>query len=288
MVMVDMFEELDAYADMPREEILKPPFTCPGAKTKSVEKILQYLPKGMPTYVEPFGGTGVVLLSKHPCRFEVFNDRHSGITDFYKCVRDRELLDRLVESIELSIHSREMFKWCHDTWENQNDVVERAFRWYYMTMYSFSRQGRHWARSTNHKCLLSSIRDKIPELPDIHERLKRVQIDNADYKVCIADYDSPDTLFYMDPPYLDAYKCYKYWMTEGEHKKLLNTILDLKGVAVVSGYPNPMYDEFDWDESYEWDVHIPSKPKAFHAENRKEGYDVVEAKFATEKLWIKY
>lgn len=64
----------------------------------------------------------------------------------------------------------------------------------------------------------------------------------------IRRHDRVGALHYVDPPYVHATrskvrKGYCHEMTDGQHRDLLDCLLDLKGVAVVSGYPSPLYDE---------------------------------------------
>lgn len=40
-------------------------------------------------------------------------------------------------------------------------------------------------------------------LPAAHERLKNTQVERLPYARCIKKYDSPDSFFYLDPPYID-------------------------------------------------------------------------------------
>ncbi|NIR17121.1 DNA adenine methylase, partial [Candidatus Bathyarchaeota archaeon] len=41
-------------------------------------------------------------------------------------------------------------------------------------------------------------------LQKIHERLQNVYIDHLDFLRCIKNWDTPDTFFFMDPPYRDT------------------------------------------------------------------------------------
>ena len=177
----DIFAELDAItAPKTRETIIRAPFPYPGGKSKSVLKILPLLPHSK-SYIEPFGGSGAVLLSKPACKLDVFNDRYAGVVAFYRCIRNTAKYQRLIEAIDLSIYSREDFKWCKDTWENCEDDVERAFRWYYMISYSFASFGRNWGRATSGSgSLAGKIRNRLPEFDTLHARLKNVSVENQD------------------------------------------------------------------------------------------------------------
>ena len=72
-------------------------------------------------------------------------------------------------------------------------------------------------------------------------------IENKDALSVIKDHDSKDTLFYVDPPYVAATRVaiegYRCEMTDGEHQKLSETLRNVKGMVVLSGYSSPLYDQ---------------------------------------------
>jgi DNA adenine methylase len=207
-------------------------------------------------------------------------------TFFFKYTKLKQFLDRM----RIIIHSREEFKWCKDTWENHADDVERAARWYYMTMCSFGSLSRNFGRATNCKnTMVSKIRNKFPEFQPLHDRIKDVTFENQDWERMVRDYDQEDSVFYMDPPYLTAYRgIYKNEMTYDEHRHLLDTIMNMEGFVAVSGFSNELYDSYEWDERHTWDVAQSIKAMAFTEENNKT--DLAELNIRPkheEVLWIK-
>jgi DNA adenine methylase len=94
-------------------------------KKRSLDKLLPLLPYSK-VYIEPFGGSGTVLLARRPCKIEVFNDRNSGVIDFYRCIKDADLLERLVDRLDLVRCSREEWLEAKGTWTVSKDPVERA------------------------------------------------------------------------------------------------------------------------------------------------------------------
>ena len=42
--------------------------------------------------LDVFGGSGAVTLARKSCDLEIYNDRHSGLVAFYKCIQDEEKL----------------------------------------------------------------------------------------------------------------------------------------------------------------------------------------------------
>jgi len=250
---------------------MKPPMRYPGNKYSSLVHILDHLPYRS-TFVDVFGGSGAVLLGRRPHGLEVYNDRFTGLVDFYRCIRDH--CDALVERLELVLHSREEWEYCKEHWNEPDPsttegLVERAARWYYLVQTSYAGIDRCWMRSIKKRNeVAAQYRGKILLFPTIHERFKDVQVENLDWYAVMFDYDSPDTVFYLDPPYLDQdNNHYKHTV---DHKHMLEIIFKMKGFVALSGYPTPLYENSPWDARYEWE--------------RPGG---IKGGQATEVLWIK-
>lgn len=259
----DMLDLLDGMLDLDEEEEVREHDIChsifnyPGGKTRSLQNILPHLPY-TDTYVEPFGGSAALLLARRPVKLEVYNDRFGGVVDFYRCIKDRALCERLIDWLELTVHSREEFVHCKNHWPEQDDIVVRAGMWYYMTRFSFSGMGRNFGRAVRPNVIISGhIRDKLTEFFAVHERLRYVTIENQDWPSIFRDFDTHDTVFYVDPPYIDAYKgTYKYELSKADHVKLIDTIMDCEGFVALSAYPNEIYDSYKWDNYYSWDQYV--------------------------------
>lgn len=86
----------------------------------------------------------------------------------------------------------------------------------------------------------------MESLEAIAERLLRVQIENRPAVDVIKLYDSPETLFYCDPPYIHAArgdsKAYKYELSEAEHGELADVLNACSGKVALSGYDCPLMD----------------------------------------------
>lgn len=239
-----------------RGKIHKAPFAYPGSKTRSLNKLLEILPYNN-AFVEPFCGCAIVTMARDESPLEVINDRYSGITDFYKCIQDKKLCEQLIEKIRASIHSREYWDYAKRRWSTKNNVVDRAFLWYYSVRYSFGAIGRTFGRSTRGVNSESGkLIRMIPEFWKYHERLKHVCIENQSWEQIVEDYDHSDAVFYMDPPYLSTTtgQPYKNNMTMEDHKYLVDTIMSMDSYVALSGYKNHLYDSYAWDDVHSWEV----------------------------------
>lgn len=288
--LLSAFQELDdvTMVKAKREEYLRAPFAWPGGKSRSVKDILPHLPY-RESYIEPFGGSGSVLLARRPSKLEVFNDRFAGVVAFYRCIRDSKKIDQLVERLKTTLSAREEFIWCRATWESCEDDVERAARWYYLLSYSFGSLGRNFGRSIrNDSQLPSKMAKHILEFDQIHNRMKLCLIENQDWRSILLDFDHSEAVFYIDPPYLEAYSgTYKHELKEQDHVDLLNRIMKMEGFVALSGYENHLYDKYDWDERHTWSKAVSIKPMAFHDENCKRN-NHAQRDNAKEVLWIKH
>jgi DNA adenine methylase len=87
-------------------------------------------------------------------------------------------------------------------------------------------------------------------LPEVHQRLRRVVILNRDALEVIRQQDGPQTLFYLDPPYLHATRAapdvFAHEMDGAAHRQLLETVTDhsLAGKVLLSGYDNALYRQY--------------------------------------------
>jgi DNA adenine methylase len=239
--------------------------------------------------VEVFGGSGAVLLSKAPSKLEVFNDRFAGSVALYRAIQNDDTLRELKEKIELMPHSREFFAWCRDTWEKEEGIADRAARWYYLVQASFAGRCEFFGRVVkNHNNIPNKIRQAIPMFPQIHERLRGVQIENLDWRQCFKDFDAPNALFYLDPPYYGS-DVYGTGFTRKDHIEMCQRIFDQEGAVVLSGYENPVYDSFPWDSIHLNDaVDNRVTTMAYDDHNNMAGREgTTERGVRKEYLWIK-
>jgi len=288
--LMSMFNELDdaTIEKKTREKVLRAPFSYPGGKTKSLLQILPHLPyRG--SYIEPFGGAATVLLSRQSSLLEVFNDRYGGVVALYRCIRNENKCRALVTRLETIVCAREEFVWCKANWETAKDDVERAARWYYMIMNSFGSLGRNFGRSTSGRQQASKLGSHLKDFDRLHQRLRNVLIENQDYGMILRDFDNPNAVFYLDPPYYGVSPgMYKYEMTTDEHRQMLNTVMKMEAYVAISGYHNELYDSYKWDEKHEWLSPVSIRPMAFHEENNKAVGEANQRDSALEVLYIKH
>lgn len=273
-------------------EIARAPFPYPGSKYRSLKQLTPLIPYRS-GYCEPFGGSGNVLIARKPSKLEVFNDRYSGITCFYRCIRDRKKMMAVHDRLEMCLHGREEFIWCRDTWKNCEDEIERAARWYYMILMSFSSKGKAFGRSTSGRSQMGSkLVGNLKLFGPVHNRFKDVQIENLDWRVCLRDYDQEDMVWYLDPTYYPG-TCssgvYDEELTKVEHKEMCDRIFMLKGYVVLSGFDNELYNEYPWNEKHSWEVKSTMLAQAFSDSNNLESLEnILRRGNMTECVWIKH
>lgn len=225
-----------------------------GGKFSHLDFILPYLPDDAKHFCDVFGGSAAVLINRKPAPVETYNDIDSELVNFFETLRNQG--SKLIKIISLTPFSREeLIKAC--TPEPNLTKLERARRFYVRArqtrtgLAQTSSEGR-WAH-----CVLTSRAGMagavsrwlgaVEGLPEIVQRLQRVQIENVPALEIIERYDTKDTLFYLDPPYVHKSrgdsKAYGYEMADSEHIELANLLHQIKGRAVVSGYRTKLYDK---------------------------------------------
>ena len=230
-----------------------------GGKFSHLDFILPHLPEDAVHFCDVFGGSAAILINRKPALVETYNDLDSELVNFFEILRDHG--DELTKAISLTPFSREeLVKACR--FEPALPSLERARRFYVRArqartgLAQTSSEGR-WAH-----CVLTSRAGMagavsrwlgaVDGLPEIAQRLLRVQIENVPALELIERYDTEDTLFYLDPPYVHESRndsnAYGYEMTDEEHAELGRLLHSIRGRAVVSGYRTALYDGLfaDW------------------------------------------
>ncbi len=236
-----------------------------GGKGNMMPKLLPLIPSHR-VYVEPFFGGGSLFFSKKPSLVEIINDLDHNLVNFFRVLRDEEQFPRFWRKAFFTPYCREEFSWCRDNLE-VDDPVERAWRFFLVARQAFGRnfrgKGTSWGFDVNSPRTYHAFARCVDALPEVHARLRRVQVEQKDFRELIPCYDFPETFFYLDPPYVPETRThgkYQCEMTAEDHAALVDLLLNLKGMAILSGYPGETYAPLEragWQRK-EWKTACPA------------------------------
>ena len=234
-----------------------------GNKTSILHILYALFPLNYERYIEPFGGSGAVLLGKKkPDKFEVYNDFNHNLVNLFQCMRDRPVA--LIEEIGfLNLNSRDDFNRNKEFFKDEkfkdrfieeemekiqlifdkptaDELIElmtrrkldynlrRAAMFLKLLRYSYSSGGKSFA------CQPMNIRSLFGLIQDVSIRLNNAVIENQDFEILIKHYDRDNAFFYCDPPYYSSEYVYQCGFTWDDHLRLKNTLANSKGKWLVS------------------------------------------------------
>lgn len=251
-------------------------FPYPGGKSQLAPWIVDYLPDHE-CYVEVFGGSASVLISKEPSNVEVYNDRDGDLVHFFETFRDQA--EELVEYLQTTPYSRDL----HRKWGRQyyagyrpDDDVERAARFFYLRFSQFASKynGISGFRSMKQRSPAQQMAKARENLRVFADRFDKVVIENRDYSGVFDRFDGADTLFYCDPPYVEEGDDL-YTHGEFDHVRFTDELVELEGDWLVSytDVPEPL-------QRY----HVVDREVQYSSQNGSDG----SHKEATERLVMNY
>ena len=184
---------------------MKPPIVYYGGKVRMASWIVEVMEHyEFQRYLEPFGGSGAVLFSKPPSKCEIYNDIYDDLVNFYRVLRNPRQYKKLIRSIECTPYSREIYYDSRQALANKSiSAIERARHFFVCARQSFSSIiGGSWSTPSeySHTVAATSYFRAIARLPEVHERLKHVHIEQMDAIECIKKYANPNSLMFLDPP----------------------------------------------------------------------------------------
>ena len=190
-IFVQKVEFLSEKEMIDEEEMMAQAFGSPGGKSKVVKKLLRMVPPHK-VYVEPFAGGAALFWKKEPVPTEVLNDVDDGIASAYSFIKSAtpEQLNRL-RGMNWTGNKPLFFKLLKST---PTDLFDKFYKFAYTNFHSYGKSRKTFGY-IKADC---KIYNRIPQLK---ERLKTTILRSGDYKKVISEFDSPNTFFFLDPPY---------------------------------------------------------------------------------------
>ena len=237
-----------------------------GGKEKLLAYILQILPPCIRQYLEPFGGSGAVLLSLSPSskRLDIYNDLNSDLVNLFLCVKEKtnvlmrelgwlafpsrqvfERYKRFLEHKDVYYQNiREEIEVLSDrncfTEEQAAELLpifqRRAELFDVQRAVAFCTQvwGSFNGTTSSFGVKRLGIDRAIRRIQEAALRLKDVVIENKNAIEIIQDEDCENGAIYCDPPYYQAEKSYTEVFTERDHVELCEVLKKCKGYVIVS------------------------------------------------------
>ncbi|MGO5175157.1 DNA adenine methylase [Ruminococcus sp. LCP21S3_E8] len=234
-----------------------------GNKTSILHILYALFPLNYERYIEPFGGSGAVLLGKKkPDKFEVYNDFNHNLVNLFRCMRDRPMAF-IKELGFYPLNSRDDFnaikhffkqekfedKYLDEELEltkiilpdlKAEEIIElyikmkqdydlrRAVMFLKLLRYSYSSGGKSFA------CQPFSVVSLFQLIEQVGKRLENTVIENQDFEVLIKHYDREKAFFYCDPPYVSTEHFYDCGFNMDSHIRLRDTLMNIKGLFLLS------------------------------------------------------
>jgi len=242
------------------------PLKWHGGKTYLAKEIIRRFPKHT-RRVYGYAGGLAEMFACNPCEgvAEFANDINGELMNFFAILRSPRFGEELIRQLSLTPFDEREFDqsvFLFSELSQEMRFQQRKFMnaaelaYHFFIRYRMSRQGlgedfatptSRTRRGMNEN--VSSWLSAVDGLPEAAERLLRVELRHKHTPKLIRELDSPETLFYLDPPYLQetrkAKKAYgKNEMTEDDHVELLETLEGVQGKFILSGYPSKLYNGF--------------------------------------------
>lgn len=226
----------------------------PGSKWRIADQIVSNIPEHK-CYLEPYFGSGAVLFNKPISPVETINDLDDDVVNLFQCIQEHSF--ELSSKLAATPYSREIYE--SQYYAEVTDSIRKAYSFLVKCWqgYGYKNTGAKngWKRDLTgrEKAYALSNWYHLPGwIEDVAERLRYVQIEKKPALDLIKEFDSPDSFYYLDPPYLLSSRSssqYQHEMSDEDHIQLLETIVHCSAKIMISGYESNLYNEYlhSWD-----------------------------------------
>lgn len=240
--------------NLEEEDNMRPILRYHGGKWRIAKWIISHIPPHR-VYVEPFCGAASVLLRKPPAPTEVINDLNGRLINVFAVMRSPEKAEILCHKLKFTPCSRAVYL---EAREQSPDDIEDARRMIILGHQSFGSCGASGGKMSGWRRGIRKDREtsSAQEWSNIYtyvgewcERLRKVFIESEPAIKIIESWDSDETVFYVDPPYIASTRHgpgntgYAHEMTDDDHIELAEQLHNTKGFVILSGYNSSLYNE---------------------------------------------
>jgi DNA adenine methylase len=203
----------------------------PGNKKELSKKIIKYIPENFKTYAEPFSGSffmyfnlpyDLIINTKN-----IYNDSNYNLVKVFKYIKEKKIND----FINFEINE-----------DKFNSILEKKenteLEYLILLLCSDSIINFKFKETKYFDWLKLNIHNYYPHVQNIDN------FDNYAYDISILKYDSEDTFFYLDPPYVNKESF--YGIKTINHNLMADLLKNIKGKFILSySYFNHLYKLYD-------------------------------------------
>lgn len=273
---------------------VRPLFSYYGGKQRIASKILKHFPPHS-VYVEPFAGGAALLFAKPVLTVtdgdhyrEVLNDTNDLVYRVYKVAREQpQEFERL---LQYTPYNKRTYSEAIEICKNPSGHNDLTVAWAFMVNINQSFANKlngGWERGVVGENHARTWRNRINRLGKALDRLREVYIESADALDCIDKWDSPQTLFYCDPPYPETTQGHYDGYAINDFERLCNKLDSISGSYVLSCYDQKgVYPKSA--ERFEIDAHCSASGsgKVGSDRTRKATSAELGDRKRTEVLWV--
>ena len=219
---------------------LKPIFGRVGSKYSLIKDIISVIPPHT-TYVEAFVGGGSIFWNKEPSKKSVINDLDKDLVDAYRNLKSAPLsqlqeLDYLdkpagqgnKDDYKTPTYKKNMVNLVSklDKINSKSPAAKKLLKYFKIMRGTFNFMGK------GNIYFNIDFKPYIANLDEYKRLIKDTTITNKNYIDVIKEYDSPDTFFFLDPPYENSDSLYKNDTID--YNEMNNILKGIKGKFLLT------------------------------------------------------
>lgn len=249
-------------------------------------------------WCEVFCGAAWVTLAKDPAtsNLEILNDRWDHLVNFFQVIK--EMPEEFLRWGDMEVRSRRKFEDYMLMLRqpvNPRPNPQAAWMFWYLIKSSFTASLSYprWKYNkvnnpVSRNVHLANVLARWPEIMDVYDRLRDVDIECIDFRDCLQRYDGPKAFFFCDPPYWtpkSGSQDYVHNFSDGDHVDLARILKALKGQFMLT-----YEDSSIVREAYAWAKIRPvefnySVPHDGSAGESKTGQELIITNYDTEQIY---